>query len=133
MGLEMLTLSLLTEDKLIIKPLNTWAVLDIVYLGIISSYMTYLVLYYLLRKYETSKIMPYNFLRPIVSIVLGFLMLGEPITYNKVIGVILILSGVYLSQFHYSKQNTFVKLVRNTKCIIIKRHHAHKIEYKVER
>lgn len=133
MGIEMLTVSLLTEDKLIIKPLNTWAILDIVYLGIISSYLTYLVLYYLLRRYETSTIMPYNFLRPIVSIVLGFLMLGEPITSNKVIGVILILSGVYLSQYHYNKKNVLVKMVRTTKCIIIKRHHTHKIEYKVER
>ena len=131
MGIELLLLSLLAEKQLIIKPLNTLAVLDVVYLGIISSYLTYLVLYYLLRKYQTSQIMPYNFLRPIVSIIFGFIVLSEPITSNKVLGVIFILSGVYLSQYHYNKQNPMVKMIRRTKYMIIKRQHH--VEYRGER
>ncbi|MDD2839603.1 MAG: DMT family transporter [Rickettsiales bacterium] len=97
-GIELLVVSLLTEHTLIIKTLNLKAILLTLYLGIVPCYFAYLGLYRLLRKYDTTKVMPYNFIRPVLAIFAGFILLNETITIYKILSCTLIILGIVISQ-----------------------------------
>lgn len=95
-GLGLLLVSFLFENNFVLKTLDIKVIILVLYLGIFSTYIAYLIFYYLLNKYDISKIMPYNFLRPIISIIAGYLILSESITLYKVIGCGLMLLGIYI-------------------------------------
>ncbi|MDR3290297.1 MAG: DMT family transporter [Rickettsiales bacterium] len=99
-GLELLLYCLFFEDMLKVPfteiTMQSW--FSLFYLTIFATHVCYVGLFYLLKKYNSSKIMPYNFVRPIFTIVLGLIVLGEVITTKKIIGTILIISGVLVSQ-----------------------------------
>lgn len=97
-GIELLIVSLLTEHNFIIKTLNYKAILLTLYLGLVPCYFAYLGLYHLLRKYDTTKVMPYNFIRPVLAIFAGFTLLNETITIYKILSCILIILGIIISQ-----------------------------------
>lgn len=97
-GIELLIVSLLTEHNFIIKTLNYKAILLTLYLGLVPCYFAYLGLYHLLRKYDTTKVMPYNFIRPVLAIFAGFILLNETITIYKILSCILIILGILISQ-----------------------------------
>jgi drug/metabolite transporter (DMT)-like permease len=61
-------------------------------------------MYYLLSKYDSSKVMPYAFLTPISSMIGGFLLLGEPITAQKIGGMALILLGIIITQWNSERE-----------------------------
>jgi drug/metabolite transporter (DMT)-like permease len=100
-GVELLLFSLAFETILNVPigeiGVKTYAI--VLYLVIFPAHISYMGLYYLLGKHKASLVMPYNFVRPVFSILLGFIILGEAITIRKVIGVTLILSGVFISQY----------------------------------
>lgn len=98
-GFELLGLSLLFKEKFILQTLNIQSILVVLYLGLFSTYLAYIVIYHLLRKYETTKVMPFNFLNPIVSIFSGFLILGEEITLRKFVGIAMIIVGILLAEY----------------------------------
>lgn len=99
-GLWLLLLSLLTENKFILSyDFGFMEIFSVVYLSIISSFLCYVILFYLLKKYNSSEIMPYNFTRSIVSLLAGYIILNEPITKNKIFGCALIILGVVISQY----------------------------------
>ncbi len=97
-GIELLIISLITESKLIVSALNSKAILLTLYLGLVPSYLAYIGLFYLLRKYDTTKVMPYNFTRPVISVFAGFLVLNEAITINKLASCFLVILGIIISQ-----------------------------------
>ena len=98
-GIGLLIISLLLEKPLILKTIDFKAIFVVLYFALFSTYISYYIFYYLLRKYSPSKITPYNFSRIIVSLLAGYIMLGEDITLRKIIGAMLILAGMFLSQF----------------------------------
>ena len=106
-GVEMFLVSLFFENTFILKDINIKVILIVLYLSIVSGYLAYLILYYLLKKYETSKIMPYNFLRPIIAIFAGYFILNEEITLNKILGCLMILIGIYITE---NKTNLYEKI-----------------------
>jgi O-acetylserine/cysteine efflux transporter len=98
MGIELGAISFLTESRFILEKIDVRAVLVMSYLSIFSSYIAYMILFSLLRRYEASKIMPYNFSRPIIAIIAGYLILGEAISYDKVLGTALIIVGIFIAE-----------------------------------
>jgi len=105
-GIELMILSLFIENPMILRQSTYKSIFAIIYLSIFASYVGYLILYFLLRKYTTEQIMPYNFTRPIFSMIFGFLILDENISLRKIIGVAMILFGIGISEF-YSKIKSF--------------------------
>jgi drug/metabolite transporter (DMT)-like permease len=105
-GVELLLFSLAFETilKVPIGEIGSKNYMTLLYLAIFPTQLSYIGLYYLMRKYKTSLVMPYNFVRPIFSVLLGFIILGESITARKIIGVTLILSGVFISQYFKGKK-----------------------------
>jgi drug/metabolite transporter (DMT)-like permease len=98
-GIILFIVSRTTETEFIIKEIDFTAVMIMIYVSVFCSFLSYLTLYYLLRNNETTKIMPYNFLRPIVAIFAGFFINGEPITTTKCIGIALVIIGIVVSQY----------------------------------
>ncbi len=69
---------------------------SIVFLGIFPTYLGYLGWYYFLEKEEASKASIFLLAIPLVSILSGYVVLGEEITSKTVFGAVMILLGIYL-------------------------------------
>jgi O-acetylserine/cysteine efflux transporter len=80
------------------------AVSCILYGAIFVSFLFYVVFFDLLQNNPSTKIMPYSFIRPVVGVIAGLIVLGEPITLYKIVSIILVLGGVLLSQYSNQKK-----------------------------
>jgi O-acetylserine/cysteine efflux transporter len=103
-GVLMFIYVFIFNDVLILKHIDYKAVLSIIYLAVVCGYLNYVGMYYLLSKYDSSKVMPYAFLTPISSMIGGFLLLGEPITVQKIGGMALILLGIIITQWNGERE-----------------------------
>lgn len=78
------------------KPLQSRDfIISVVYLGILSSIVAYFLINYTLSKIEASKSAVISNMATIVSIVAGVVVLKENFAYYHVIGSIMILAGVW--------------------------------------
>lgn len=78
------------------KPLhNKDFVISIVYLGILSSIVAYFLINYTLSKIEASKSAVISNISTIVSIIAGVVFLKESFEYYHILGSIMILTGVW--------------------------------------
>lgn len=81
---------------LFFKPLhNKDFIISVVYLGILSSIVAYFLINYTLSKIEASKSAVISNIATIVSIIAGVIFLKESFEYYHVIGSIMILAGVW--------------------------------------
>jgi len=89
----------------IFKPLTDLkTLLSILYLGILSSGIAFLLLNYVLSKIEASKACVFNNFTTVVSVIAGIFILGETLTWQQYIGCIIILIGVYGTQKKRKKE-----------------------------
>jgi drug/metabolite transporter (DMT)-like permease len=68
------------------------------YLIIFGSILAYSCYIYVLGKWPSSRAGTYAYVNPLVAVTLGFLVLGEPITYHTIISMVVILGGVLMVQ-----------------------------------
>jgi O-acetylserine/cysteine efflux transporter len=106
MGFELFIISFSVETQFVVKKIDILVIFILIYLSVFSSYLSYLILFSLLRRYDAAKIMPYNFSRPIIAIISGFLILEETISYNKVLGALLIIIGIYIAEYKENSDKT---------------------------
>lgn len=66
------------------------------YSVILSSILGYWVWYSVLERNAVSAVVPFSMLNPVMTISMGALLLGEPLTLQKIAGTVLILCGVIL-------------------------------------
>ncbi len=78
---------------------NPGFLISIVYLGVLSSLVTSLLINYILSKIEASKMSVFSNLGTVISIVAGVVFLNEKIFYYHIIGSILIVGGVIGTNF----------------------------------
>ena len=92
----LLSSSLLFESRQMAHILNaqpiTWAALLFTTVG--ASLIGHNAYYYLLQRYEVSLIAPLSLLSPILGVVFGVSMLGEPLTTRIVLGAVTAFVGV---------------------------------------
>lgn len=69
----------------------------VVYMAIFCSVVPYLFWYTALSRLEASQTAVFLFIVPIISVILSFLILGEPLTVYLVIGAVFVLSGAYVT------------------------------------
>ncbi|MCL5793518.1 MAG: DMT family transporter [Candidatus Thermoplasmatota archaeon] len=67
------------------------------YLGLVGTYVPYLIYLILFRNYSISKISPYFFIIPAISVVFSSILLGERISLLTASGFAVISFGVFLS------------------------------------
>lgn len=69
----------------------------ILYSAICSSIFAYSLWYGLLRTYNVNLIMPYSLLTPVLSVIMGVLVLGDSINIFKVFGSLLVVVGTAIA------------------------------------
>ncbi len=73
-------------------------ILAIAYLIIFGSLVGYSSYIYLLQHWPASRVGTYAYVNPIVALILGHFILGEPVSFDIVISMIVIILGVILVQ-----------------------------------
>lgn len=74
------------------------SVLALLYLIVFGSIIGYSCYIYILQKWPASKAGTYAYINPIVAVVLGTIVLGEPFTFSIVISMMIIILGVFMVQ-----------------------------------
>jgi drug/metabolite transporter (DMT)-like permease len=66
-----------------------------IYLVVFGSLLAYTCFVYALRLLPTTVVMTYAYVNPVIAVLLGWVILSEPITGYTVVGMVLIVAGVY--------------------------------------
>lgn len=74
------------------------ALASIVYLGLLTSVVSYLLWYYALSKTEPSKVAVFSNLQPVATALAAWAILGDPLNWEIAVGGLLVLAGVRLTQ-----------------------------------
>ena len=95
------TLVIVPAALVVDRPLETVqpapeAVLAIVWLGIIGSGLAYLCYFTILANWGATRTSLVAYLLPVVGIVLGAVVLGDPVTLNRIAGTALVIAGIAL-------------------------------------
>ena len=72
------------------------AIVAVVWLGILGSGLAYLCYFFVLQQWGATRTSMVAYLLPVVGIALGAVVLGDPITLNRLAGTALVLAGVAL-------------------------------------
>lgn len=75
---------------------STKTILCILYLGIVCSFLAYLMYIFVLNELGATIVSTYINLQPIISLALAFILLNESITFYQCLGCFIIISGVFL-------------------------------------
>lgn len=76
-------------------PLIGW--LELLYLGVIASGMAYLLYNSSLRHLDASEVGVYTNLIPIVGVLTGVVVLGEPLSARAIVGGLVVMLGVWIT------------------------------------
>ena len=73
---------------------RTWAAIG--YLILFSSIVTFIAYIYALQRLPTVQVSVYAYINPIVAVLLGSILMGEPLTLFIAVGGVVTLLGVFL-------------------------------------
>ena len=82
---------------------SSWLALS--YLIIFGSLLAYSAYVFVIGKLPPTQVSMYAYINPIVAVILGWLLLSEKMNVNMIIGTIITLSGVYLVNREFKKNN----------------------------
>jgi drug/metabolite transporter (DMT)-like permease len=85
-------------DRLGAISLEAWG--GVIYLGVLGSAVSYVLYFWALRYMTPAGLGAVSYLQPVGAMLLGFLLLGEPITRRVAVGGLLIIAGVYAIETH---------------------------------
>jgi drug/metabolite transporter (DMT)-like permease len=99
-------LALLFEHPWTVQP-DTQAVFSILWLGILGSGLAYLVVFRLFAVWGATRTTMVAYLIPVVGIVLGYLVLAEPVDARIIVGTALVIGGVGLVNSRFGRRRVF--------------------------
>ena len=117
-GIGLTTVGLLMGEagKIHLTGKGIGALAYLILFGSILGYSSYI---YILQKWPASKAGTYAYVNPVVGVILGAVILGEPVSPNVFISAIIILGGVFLVQLSKTskklEQESSGNLVSNSK------------------
>ncbi len=76
---------------------SSW--MEILYLAIITSVLSYFLWYYALGRVEAGKVALFTNLQPILTTVLAVVLLGQQVTMPFMVGGVIALAGVVIAQY----------------------------------
>lgn len=85
-------------------PANSWWAIG--YLTIIGSLLTFIAFIYMLQRLPPEINSIYAYINPIVAVLLGALIFGEPLTISIAIGGLITLGGLYMVNYSFRKAKT---------------------------
>lgn len=103
---QLLALSMVFETGQLSAISNAgWSLIGaLAYTAIAASIMAHATWYSLVQRYPMNTVVPFNMLIPIVGVAAGILVLGEPLTWQKVMGGVLTLAGVAVIQLRLARK-----------------------------
>lgn len=69
---------------------------SVLFQGVIVSFITYLIWFWLMQRYLANNLAVFSFMTPLFGVTFGVVILGEKISYNFIIGAVCILLGITL-------------------------------------
>lgn len=88
----------LLTGNLVIKPLANMNVLgSLIVLGVLGSGVAYLLFYYMVKEGSAEFATMVTYIVPVFAALWGFLFINEPISPKMVVGLIILLVGVYIT------------------------------------
>jgi drug/metabolite transporter (DMT)-like permease len=99
-------IALLIEAPWTVQP-DTEAIFSILWLGILGSGLAYLFVFRLFANWGATRTTLVAYLIPVVGIVLGYLVLQEPIDATIIIGTALVIAGIGLVNSRYGRRRLF--------------------------
>ncbi len=81
-------------DGTMVADVNLKVLVSLLYQGLLTTSFGFVIWFNLLRKYGAVSLHSFIFLMPIAGVLLGGLILGEPITANILLALLLIVSGI---------------------------------------
>lgn len=81
-----------------VPPLSTQNILGIAFIGIFNTGLAYYLWFRGIEKIGPAKASFLNPINPLTAFFLGYLMLGQTINFLQILGVIIIISSVFVSQ-----------------------------------
>lgn len=95
-GLLLLPIALLQEPSL--PSLTTANLLGLAWLGLIGAAFTYILWFRGISRLEPSVVSPLGFLSPMTAVILGWSVLGQSLSPAQILGMVVVLGSVWLSQ-----------------------------------
>jgi drug/metabolite transporter (DMT)-like permease len=74
--------------------LTTVAVTSVLFQGVVVSFFSYLVWFWLLRRYLAANLAVFSFMTPLFGVTFGVVLLGEHLSLNFILGAMLVLAGI---------------------------------------
>jgi drug/metabolite transporter (DMT)-like permease len=99
-------IALLIEEPWTAQP-DAEAVFSILWLGILGSGLAYLFVFRLFANWGATRTTLVAYLIPVVGIVLGYLVLQEPVDATIIIGTALVIAGIGLVNSRYGRRRLF--------------------------
>jgi len=93
--------------------LTTSTVSNLIFQGVIVSFGSLLLWFWLLRNYATSELGVFTFMTPMFGICLGVLILNEPLELSFIFGAILVIFGIFLVNNHQLIQKKLAIILKN--------------------
>jgi len=81
-----------------LSQIDVYGWLSILYIAILTSVVSYSIWYWLLKYMEASRLSVITNFQPVVAGILGFYVLGESLSFLFIIGGLIILAGVTITQ-----------------------------------
>jgi len=86
--------------------LNAW--LSVIYVALGVSVLAYVLWYWVLKQRDASKIAVYHNLQPFIAIAVAYTMLGETPEWSLIIGGIIVITGVLITEIRTNKKKNLV-------------------------
>jgi drug/metabolite transporter (DMT)-like permease len=103
------TISLLFEAPWTVTP-DTEAIFSIIWLGILGSGLAYLFVFRLFANWGATRTTLVAYVLPVVGIVLGYLVLDEPVDARLIVGTALVIAGVGLVNSKFGRRRLFGRM-----------------------
>lgn len=100
------TIAILFEHPWTARP-DGEAIFSIVWLGVVGSGFAYLAVFRLLASWGATRTTMVAYVIPVVGIVLGYLVLSEPIDGRLLVGTALVIAGVSLVHSRFGRRRLF--------------------------
>lgn len=92
-------LAFLFSDRIAINAWSAKSLLAVVYLGVFGSVIGYFCYNYALKRVTATDVSILSYFNTIIAIFLGWLILNEAITIDLLIATVLIISGVFITNY----------------------------------
>lgn len=107
-GLFLLILSPAVDSYENLEPFQPDAMKAMAYLIIVGSFLAFTAYMFALKVLPVGIVTLYAYVNPLVAVILGYLLMGERLTWFTALSFAGIVSGVYLVNAGYKKQKTLL-------------------------